>query len=86
MHKNINDLENGNLTDEAWRILFEYNYKKVFKIAYSITNDYELSKDIVQVTFSKAFANINTLNDRTKFKEWICVIASNVSKDMLRKK
>ena len=74
------------LCEDALSILFAENYEKVYKLALSLTSDEELSKDITQITFTRAFEGLSKLKDKSKFSAWVCAIAVNVSKDMLRKK
>ncbi len=74
------------LNKDAISQLFSENYRRVYKIAFSRTYDKELSKDITQITFMRAFEGIYKLKDKTKFNAWVCAIAVNVSKDMLRQK
>jgi len=70
----------------AWQVLYESNYNKVYKAAYSIILDAEMAEEITQITFMKAFININQLRDKEKFIPWICKIAVNVARDMLKQK
>jgi len=74
------------LSKDALSQLFSENYRRVYKIAFSRTYDKELSQDITQITFMKAFEGIYKLKDKTKFSAWVCAIGVNVSKDMLRQK
>jgi len=74
------------LYEDALSVLFSENYEKVYKLALSLTSDEELSKDITQITFTRAFEGLRKLKDKTKFSSWVCSIAVNVSKDMLRTK
>ncbi|MEN2775448.1 sigma-70 family RNA polymerase sigma factor [Acetivibrio clariflavus] len=74
------------LYEDALSILFSENYERVYKLALSLTSDEELSKDITQITFTRAFEGLDKLKDKSKFSAWVCTIATNVSKDMLRKK
>jgi|GEM_PF-413850 len=70
----------------AGQLLVESNYERVYKMAFSITRDAELSKDIAQEVFYRAFLRIDTLKDRSKFGSWILSITANVTKDMLKQK
>lgn len=68
------------------QLLFESHYERVYKMAFSITQDAELSKDIAQEVFYRAFLRIDTLKDGSKFGSWILSITANVTKDMLKQK
>lgn len=70
----------------AWQVLYETNVNRVYKAAYSIVLDEEMAEEITQITFMKAFMHINQLRDKGKFKSWICKIAVNTARDMLRQK
>ncbi|NLP14351.1 MAG: hypothetical protein GX383_07785 [Clostridium sp.] len=47
----------------ASQILFSDNYEMVYKKVFYMTNDEELSKDITQDTFIRAFENIHKLRN-----------------------
>ena len=70
----------------AWKLLYSSNYDKVYKIALSIVIDREIAKDVTQEVFVSAFLKINTLKEIDKFGSWICTIAENTGKNMLKKK
>lgn len=72
--------------EEAWWLLYENNYHRVYKTAYAITQDAGLAEDVVQEVFCSAFSSLDTLKDKDKFGKWVCVIAVNISNNMLRKK
>ena len=58
----------------------------MYKTAFTITRDTELAKDITQEVFYTAFSSMDTLKDKNKFGKWVCVIAVNISNNMLRQK
>ncbi len=66
--------------------MYESNYSKVYKAVYSIVLDVEMVEEATQITFGKNNINIKQLKDRGKFIPWICKIAVNVAKDMMKKK
>ena len=70
----------------AWQVLYKNNYERVYRTALDILWDVELAKDAAQETFVRAFLNINTLKDKEKFGVWVCTIAINTSKNMLKSK
>lgn len=67
-------------------VLYKENYKRVYKTALSFALDVELAKDITQEAFYRAFLRIHTLRDKDKFGSWVCSIALNVGKDMLKER
>lgn len=68
----------------ALEILFEDYYDKVYRTAFSILLDTELAKDATQEAFAKAFNKIDTLREKNKFGSWVCSIATNICKDILK--
>jgi len=61
-------------------------YKQlIFTVAYRMLHNYELSRDICQETFIKAFRNIHKLKKPEHIKTWLCCIARNLIYDRLRK-
>lgn len=72
-------------TNEAYRILYEMFYDRVYKSAYFITRDPYLAQDAVQETFLKAFRNINDVEDGGKMGAWLSIIATRTSIDLMRK-
>lgn len=75
-----------NAYEDSLQILFESTYRKVYLAAYSILLDSEMAKDAAQEAYLRAFKSINTLREKSKFQAWVCSIAINTSKDMLRDK
>ena len=70
--------------EEAWRVLFEQNYAKVYRIALRILLDKRLAEAATAEAFSTAFSEIKTLKDKSKFSAWICTIAQNTAKNNLK--
>jgi RNA polymerase sigma-70 factor (ECF subfamily) len=71
--------------NEAFRILYDMFYERVYKSAYFITRDPYLAQDAVQETFIKAFRNINDIEDGGKMGAWLSTIATRTSIDLMRK-
>lgn len=69
---------------ELFEILFMQNYEKLYRIAYSITRDKELSKDAVQQAFLQAYRKMNQLSDKGKFPAWIMTITVNEAKNLVK--
>lgn len=72
--------------EKAISELISMHKKLVINLAYNILNDYQSSLDICQETFIKAFKNIKKLKQPEKFKNWICKIALNLTKNELKKR
>lgn len=72
--------------DEAFRVIFEMFYDRVYQTAYYITKDRYLAQDVLQDTFLKAFRNMKDVQDGTKTGAWLSVIATHTAIDLLRKR
>ncbi|MGL5635216.1 MAG: sigma-70 family RNA polymerase sigma factor [Sarcina sp.] len=58
----------------------------VFRVAYSVLNDRECSKECANETFLKVWMNIDKfVSDEKNFRNWICTIAKYTAIDRLRK-
>ena len=73
--------QNSNL--ELFEILFKQCYDKLYRVAYSITRDKELSKDAVQQAFFQSYKKMNQLKDKGKFPAWVTTITVNEAKNMV---
>lgn len=84
--KSINNIEFNEVLDEQQQyILYKTYYRYVLKCIYNITKDEELSREIVNETFLVGFDKYSDLNDKSKFKTWICTIGINLAKKHLNK-
>ncbi|MPQ43810.1 sigma-70 family RNA polymerase sigma factor [Clostridium tarantellae] len=82
--KFIKELKKGNST--ALDYVFEQYGNLIFKVAYSILNNRQLSEECVNDVLLKVWNNINNFNgDHNKFKTWIIVISKYTAIDRLRK-
>jgi len=70
---------------DAMAVLIENNQKNVFALAYRMTGNRDDALDITQDTFIKAFRGIKRFRGDSKISTWLYTIASNLSKDHLRK-
>lgn len=61
-------------------------FDDVYRTAFYILRDQELAKDTAHDTFIKAFEKVDTIEDHSKIKAWLRVIASRTAIDLLRKK
>lgn len=69
----------------AMATLIENNQKNVFALTYRMTCNRDDALDITQDTFVKAMRSIGKFRGDSKFSTWLYTIASNLSKDHLRK-
>ena len=56
----------------------------VFGLAYDRIGDFELARDIAQEAFVRAYIELGTLREHSKFANWLYVIASNLCREYLR--
>jgi len=80
----INRLKNGDL--QALKVIFERYYASMFKAAYFISKDADLSKDAVQEVFVLLVDKIYQLNNPSRLEAWLTRIAVNKARDMMRKR
>lgn len=78
-------LENDILSTDQQHILYKTYYKNVFKTIYYFVKDKEISKDLTNDAYIKAFEDYDSLKEKNKFKSWICIIGLNLAKQYVRK-
>ena len=71
---------------DAISALYEKTYSKVYYTIKSIIKDEDAVLDIVQDTYIKAFAHLDSFQDGTNFLAWVRQIAANTARDWLKKK
>ncbi len=71
---------------EAIGALYEKTYSRVYYTVKSIIKDEDAVFDIVQDTYIKAFAHLNSFQGDTRFLPWVRQIAVNTARDWLKKK
>lgn len=70
---------------EAFRIIYDMFYDRVYQTAYYITKDIYLAQDVLQDTFFKAFKHLDEVKDGSRMGAWLSVIATRTAIDLLRK-
>lgn len=65
-------------------VYIQFN-RLIYHIAYKLTKDAQLSEDIVQETFMKAYRKWDTLIDFRKIQGWLSSIANRTAIDFIRK-
>ncbi len=65
--------------------LYYSTYPKLRAVAISILKNENDAEDIVQDSYIKAFTNLDTLMDASKFESWIGRITANKCRDYLKK-
>jgi RNA polymerase sigma-70 factor, ECF subfamily len=70
--------------EEAFRIVFNDNQKKVLNACYRLVNDKETAEDITQEVFIKVYSSIEQFRGDSQLSTWIYRIAITRSLDYLR--
>jgi RNA polymerase sigma-70 factor, ECF subfamily len=90
-------LENAKLTDEEivekvrtsdkdlYAVIIERYQKKLLHYANSLIKDEDKAVDTVQISFTKAFVNLNSFNIKNKFGSWIYRIVHNEALNLIKK-
>jgi RNA polymerase sigma-70 factor (ECF subfamily) len=60
--------------------------ERVIGAAYGFLGNWEDARDVAQEAFVKAYENLSSFRQESKFYTWLYRIAANLSKDFLRKK
>lgn len=69
---------------QALRLVYELFYISFFRAAFFITNDVGLAEDAVHEVFLKLTSKIDQLEDPSKLEIWLCSMASNAARDIVR--
>lgn len=80
----ISDALAGN--QKAYTLLVEKHRASIYHIINRIVHNDEITRDLVQETFMKAFASLASYRSEYRFSTWLYKIAANSSIDHLRKK
>jgi RNA polymerase sigma-70 factor (ECF subfamily) len=73
-------------SEEAFSVLVKKYEKKVFNLAYGLTQNREAADDLAQEVFIKAYSGLPKFHFKSEFGTWLYRIAVNQVKDYLRKK
>jgi RNA polymerase sigma-70 factor (ECF subfamily) len=69
---------------DAFRLIFDRYSRPVISFIYDMTNDRELSEELMQETFVRAYRNLQTLREDARLSTWLFGIAKNVAREQLR--
>lgn len=78
----IKEIKNGNTASFA--ILVERHQKTMMKAALRVTRNFNLSEDVVQESFIKAYQKLDSFEGRSSFRSWMYQITLNTAKNKLR--
>jgi len=79
----VQKLKNGDM--QILRLVYELFYKSVYQAAFFITSDPSLAEDAVHEVFLKLPSRIEQLEDPSKLEAWLCRMASNTARDIIRR-
>lgn len=69
---------------EVYGVLVRRHQQRVFNVLYRLLGNYEASQDISQEAFLVAYNKLDTFGGKSAFSTWLCQIALNKARDMLR--
>lgn len=71
---------------EVYEVLIRRHQQKVFNVLYRFLGNYEASQDLSQEAFLAAYQKLDTFGGKSAFSTWLCQIALNKARDLLRSK
>jgi RNA polymerase sigma-70 factor, ECF subfamily len=71
---------------DAFRVLVERYSRKVFRLAYRMTQNEQDAEDVVQEAFLRAYRRLKQFESRSSFGTWIFRITANAAMDLTRKR
>ena len=69
---------------EAFRLIFDRYGRPIISFIYDMVGRRDLTEELTQETFVRAYKNLNGLRDDTKLSTWLFGIAKNVARESLR--
>ncbi|HMK37563.1 MAG TPA: sigma-70 family RNA polymerase sigma factor [Desulfomonilaceae bacterium] len=69
---------------EAFNVLVEKYYKKIYNLAYRFVGDAEEANDLAQEIFTAAYQNLRKFRGDAKFSTWLFQIATNRGKNRFK--
>lgn len=78
----VSKIKSGDV--QTLRFVYELFYRPVYQAAYYITNDTGLAEDTVHEVFLKIKHKIEQLEDPSKLEAWLCRMAVNTARDIIR--
>ena len=71
---------------EAQSALYQQYFQKIYSLALGITENPEDTMDICQETFLSAFQQLSSLRESAAFPHWLCQIAANQCRRLVKNK
>jgi RNA polymerase sigma-70 factor, ECF subfamily len=66
---------------DAFQLIFDRYSRPIISFIYDITGERELSEELMQETFVRAYRNLSTLRGDAKLSTWLFGIAKNVARE-----
>lgn len=70
----------------AFRVLVKRHSRRLFHLAFRMTNNEHDAEDVVQEAFLRAFRQLNQFESRSNFSTWLYRIGVNCALDLMRSK
>src|SRR5262249_50306131 len=70
--------------EDAFHHLFRRYSKPLLDFIFNMVGDGGLAEELMQETFVRAYRNLSSLRDGSKFSTWLFGIAKNIVKEALR--
>ncbi|OGN88659.1 MAG: hypothetical protein A2158_07670 [Chloroflexi bacterium RBG_13_46_14] len=71
---------------EAFSYIVEHYHAPIHRYLYHLTGDYELTRDLVQDTFIRAYENMIKTDSELSLRVWLYKIAENNARQYYRRK
>lgn len=81
-HDLVTKVKRGNR--EAFDVLLEKYYRKIYNLAYRYVGDQEEASDLTQEIFAAAYQNLKKFRGDSKFSTWLFQIATNRGKNRFK--
>lgn len=75
-----------NWDSKVYKLIYELYYKSTFHAAFFITKDAGLAEDATHEAFLKLRDKIDQLEDPSKLETWLCRMAANIARDIIRQR
>lgn len=69
--------------EDAFANIYNEFHRLLYYIAFSITQNKAIAEEVVQDSFIKMMSNINSYEEKGKFKQWLTQITRNLAKNAL---
>ena len=72
--------------ESAFRALGERHSRRLFRLAFRMTNNEQDAEDVVQEAFLRAYRQLGQFQSRSNFSTWLYRIGMNCAVDLMRSK